>query len=770
MAGQEPTQPREDNAAYRTPGSKPSGRVFDHQAIAAFVSYLALSVLIFGRSVIAHPTTVYIGQGPDTQQYIWFMAWWAHAISHHLNPFLTTVAWAPSGGNLAWACDFPLAACLLYPVTRLWGPVVSGNVLHLVAPPLAGWSTFVLCRYLVQRYWPAWLGGCIFAFSPFMLASMTDGVLFVLFFPVPLAVWATLRRLAGELKSRSFLSTMVLLLVAQFLLSVEILASGVLFGAIALWLAARSSSTDEYTRLRSAAWLIVSAYAISAFVLSPYLYYMLAFERPPAFIFPPWRESIDLVNFIVPTNLNQLGNIPLFQTIAHRFLATLYDSGGYMGLPLLAIVALFARERWHDRSGRFMVYMFASACMLAMGPFLEILGYRLVPLPGAALAALPLIDKAQPGRLMPYAYLASAVTIATWLAEKGGRKALRWALGLAIAPFMLPNLSASFWATPAEVPAFFSSGLYSKYIAPKQNVMILPYGYFGEGMLWQAITDMYFRMAGGYLSAVPPVPTEHRRWPIMTGLYKDVGVPEAGDQLKAYLANHDVSAIIVGPSSHYLVLRIGNQPTPATLVRWPTIDRERIATEKLLASLDTQPLNVGGITLYRVAPQTLAPYRHLTALEMQRRAARARFEALLLGAERYVNEGRDPASLSPQLAQKLGLLPEDWFGGALSNDTGFDPVFHSSILLGPSKTGGVMIGVEGPYDALDPIVQTYGANATGTYFPNPEPFSPNSVPPREPAMMAMTFDRVGLERAAMAVIQRQKADLHPTPSTRAAER
>ena len=135
-----------------------------------------------------------------------------------------------------------------------------------------------------------------------------------------------------------------------------------------------------------------------------------------------------------------------------------------------------------------------------------------------------------------------------------------------------------------------------------------------------------------------------------------------------------------------------------------------------------------------------------------------------------MNEGRDPASLSPQLAQKLGLLPEDWFGGALSNDTGFDPVFHSSILLGPSKTGGVMIGVEGPYDALDPIVQTYGANATGTYFPNPEPFSPNSVPPREPAMMAMTFDRVGLERAAMAVIQRQKADLHPTPSTRAAER
>lgn len=92
---------------------------------AAFLSYLAGSVLIFGRGVLVHPASSYIGQGPDPQVYIWFLAWWAHALSHHLNPLLPKVVWAPSGGNLAWACDFPLAACLLYPVTRLWGPIVS---------------------------------------------------------------------------------------------------------------------------------------------------------------------------------------------------------------------------------------------------------------------------------------------------------------------------------------------------------------------------------------------------------------------------------------------------------------------------------------------------------------------------------------------------------------------------------------------------------------------------------------------------------------------
>jgi hypothetical protein len=751
MGERERSQPaRAEDTAHHAPDLRASAQLFGRQAICAFLSYFALSVLIFGRGVIAHPATIYMGQGPDPDVYIWYLAWWAHAISHGLNPLITNAVWTPAGASLAWSTDFPLASCLLYPITRLWGPIVSSNILHLVAPPLAGWSTFVLCRYLVRSFWPAWLGGCLFAFSPYMLTGMADGLLLMLVFPVPLAVWATLRCLAGDLKARSFLIIIVLLLVGQFLLAIEIVATAAVFGAIAIFLAARRSSTDEYARLRTVGWLIVSAYAISALILSPYLYYMFTLERPHGFIVSPWREAIDLVNFVIPTRLNQLGRIPLFQTITHRYLSSLYDCGGYVGLPLLLIVVLLACERWHDRSSRLIVYMFASACMLAMGPFLEIIGYRLLPLPGAALAAIPLIDKAQPGRLMLYAYVALAIIVAKWFAEESGRKGLRWALGLAVVPFMLPNLSASFWATSTDIPAFFDSGLYRQYLTPGETIMVLPYGYRGEGMLWQASTKMYFRMAGGYLSAVPPVPREYRRWPIVAGLYYFEGVPEAGDQLKAYLANHDVGAIIVGPRTHYLVSRMGNRRIIDTWLRWPTIDRERIATDKLLASLNTQPLEIGGIRLYRIAPETLAPYRNLTATNMQRRANRARFEALLLGAEHYLAQGNNPAVLSPKRAQQLGMLPRDWFGGELFSDTSSFPAYFSfKVVLGPSQTGGIAVGIEGWYDALEPTIRTYGTYASRIYFPYPTPFSPASVP-REPAMMVMTFDRAGLERAVAA--------------------
>ncbi len=750
--------------------SRPSAQLFGRQAAGAFLSYLALSLLIFGRGLLADPATAYLGRGPDALANIWFFAWWAHAIAHHLNPFETTAVWAPSGVNLAWTTTFPLASCLLYPVTRLYGPIVSCNVAHLSGLPLAGWSAFVLCRYLVHRFWPAWLGGCLFAFSPYMLTAMIGGGLFMLVFSVPLAVWATLRRLAGELSARGFVAILVLLLVAQFLLSVEIFASAALFGAIAIVVAARAASADAYPRLTSAVWSIGAAYAISAAILSPYLYYMLAFGMPQGTIFSPTNNAADFLNFLVPTNVNELGRVRLFGAIASYFRADLSESRAYLGLPLLAIIGLFARERWHNRDSKFVMYMLAFACILAMGPFLEIAGRIIMPLPGAGLAAIPLIDKALPGRFMMYAYLAAAVLVATWLAEEGGRRVPRWALGLAIIPFMLPNLSVSLWTTPAEIPAFFSSGLYRQYIAPGQTVMVLPYGFFGEGDLWQAAANMYFRMDGGYVGYAPAIPAEHSGWPIMAGLYNVAGVPEAGDQLKVYLANHDVTAVIVGSRTNYLVARMGNQRTIDTWLLWPTIDRERIATDKLLASLDTQPLEVGGVTLYRIAPQTLAPYRNLTAIEMQRRMARARFDALLLGAERYLTQGGDPASLSPEHAQQLRLLPQGWFGGAAFTATNANPhYFRFKVVLGPSEAGGIAVGIEGWYDALEPIIRTYGADASRIYFPYPVRLAPASVP-RKPAMMVMTFDRAGLERAAAAAMRRQTAGLDPAAPRRAASK
>ena len=118
-------------------------------------------------------------------------------------------------------------------------------------------------------------------------------------------------------------------------------------------------------------------------------------------------------------------------------------------------------------------------------------------------------------------------------------------------------------------------------------LLVLPFGLYGEGMLWQAATDMYFRTVGRYVGWVPPIPEEHSGWPIMSGFYRIAGVPQADDQLKAYMANHDVSAVILGRYAHYTSQPVDSQ---RGWLLSPTTDRERTETQALLASLRTQPL------------------------------------------------------------------------------------------------------------------------------------------------------------------------------------
>src|ERR1700687_5561012 len=50
--------------------------------------YFALSVLFFGRALFGHFSDRYVGGGPDPSQFMWYIRWWPHAITHGLNPFL----------------------------------------------------------------------------------------------------------------------------------------------------------------------------------------------------------------------------------------------------------------------------------------------------------------------------------------------------------------------------------------------------------------------------------------------------------------------------------------------------------------------------------------------------------------------------------------------------------------------------------------------------------------------------------------------------------
>jgi hypothetical protein len=700
--------------------------LIDRYSLANLLIYFALSLLFFGRSLAGHLSNAHLGTGPDPSVMIWMLVWWSHAIARRLNVFMTHAIWAPSGFNLAWATCIPLAAWVSLPLTRIFGPVVSYNLLCLLAPALASWTAFILCRYLTKSYWPALLGGYIFGFSSYMLGQMYGNLPHLLVFPVPLAVYLVARKLAADIRTATFVMLLALVLAMQFLLTIEIVATMTMFGAMALVLSISFTSGDLRSRVWRLIGPILASYAVAIALLSPYLYYLFAFGFPHGPMWSLATFSGDLLNFVVPTNLNVLGRLGAFESISNNFAGNVYEAAGYLGLPLILIAIIFARYHWREPMGKLLIDSLVIICVLSLGPLLHLAGKPSIGLPGKLLARLPILENALPARFMLYAFLDLAILTSIWLATSSTKKVSKYVIAILAVLFLMPNLAASSWSAPVDTPPFFLNGLYRNYLAPDEIVVILPYGLRGNSLLWQAQTDIYFRMAGGYTGVMPP---EFESWPIVDAMYAGVYLPDAGDQLKAFLANHDVSAVIVS-------------------------DNEENAWRPLLSTLGVTPVSVGGVTLYKIPPLQLAAYKGQTPLDLERQADSTRFDALVVAANKYLQRTGSLDGLTPPVADNLGLIPAGWLvgppippyywsqGSELRRDKG--------LWLGPWSDGQASIGLEGSYAALKPLIDKYRDAASEIYFPYPDQLSATS-PKDGSALLVIVFDRAQLSRAAAQI-------------------
>lgn len=706
---------------------------FDLRGISAFALYFALAALFFARGLSGRWSTAYIGKGVDPPQLMWLMAWWPRAFAHGLNPLFTDAIWAPRGLNLAWATSMPLVSLLAAVPIRIAGPIVIYNLLCPLALTLAAWTAFVLCRYLTGAYWASLTGGYVFGFSAYMLGQALAHLNLLLVFPIPLFSLLLIRGFRADIAWRTFVAGLVLVLVAQFLMFIELFATMTLFLGIALIVVLVAGSIAEKTRAVNLVPTVALSYAIALAALSPLFYFMIALGYEPGATHPPLIYSTDLLNLAIPTSTMALGRLVFPRAVAANFLGYIFEAGGYIGVPLMLVAAAFARRHWSEGWARTLVVMLIVAVVLSLGPFLVVDGRPIFPLPDLVIGALPLIGKALPARLMVYAFLMLAVITALWL---GGGAEPRWARvvgALVVVMSMAPNLSASFWTTAVDVPSFFREARYAKYLSNAETVVVLPYGINGDSMLWQLESDWHFRMAGGY-AGNPPL--EFRQWPIVRAFYRvgTVELPAAGDQLKAFLAAHGATAVLID-------------------------DREAGIWRPLMATLDAAPVDSGGMTIYRVTAAELAPWRDATALAMETRLDRMRFAALVLAAESYLHTGRPASALTPAEASRLGLLPAGWIvvpkkteppwdeGGMNLPYHPNDPRQLGDLWLGADEQGGIEIGVTGWYPALRAVLNDYRGDAMG--------FAPSDLgdPPRRAeddlrGRLVMTFNAEGLARAA----------------------
>jgi hypothetical protein len=202
-------------------------------AASAFAFYLLASLLMFGLPVLDHPDreVISIGTSTDPGAFVWALRWWPHAITHGLNPFETDLLFVPVGYDVAKAAFVPGAALALWPVTAVFGPVVSYNLAMLLAPALAAFFAFLLCRRATGAFWPSLLGGWLFGWSAYVLGQLTGHLNLVLVFLVPAVALLVWRRLDEEIGPRAFVALLAAPLAGQFQLTTEGLFTQTLLGA-----------------------------------------------------------------------------------------------------------------------------------------------------------------------------------------------------------------------------------------------------------------------------------------------------------------------------------------------------------------------------------------------------------------------------------------------------------------------------------------------------------------------------------------------------------
>jgi hypothetical protein len=524
----------------------------DRYGMLALGFYLALSMLFFGRGLVGHFATRHLGKAVgDPALVAWFLQWMGYAVVHRMNPFYTNLLWAPATLNLAWTTWMPLVGLLLAPVTRTMGPVWSLNVVFLTALPLAAWSTFVLYRQVTGSWWASLVGGYLFGFSGYMLYRLWEGnPQLLLVFPVVLGLWLTLRAIRDEIGLPAFVGALAALLVVEFLISLEVFATATMFGGMAFGLAFVLFESNTRQRLRTLIVPIVISYAIALAVASPYLYFFFSTAAPRAPMWQPFLFSTDLLFFVLPSWASESARLG----IAARVFGTMpntvsYVGFSYLGPVLLTIAVVFAWQHWHEARTRLLLWMMFIVAFLSRGPWLAVGGHRVVPMPGALLSAIPLMKNALPVSFTIYLMIPAALMAALWLASSGTAIAFKCAVALAAVLFAMPRLSATFWDSPVDTPAFFLSGEYRDYLRPAEIVLPVPYGWHGNSLMWQAQSDMYFRMAGAWTG---PPPAEFERWPALVALFNGKYLPDPELQLKAFLAAHQVSAALLDAIECYV--------------------------------------------------------------------------------------------------------------------------------------------------------------------------------------------------------------------------
>ena len=499
--------------------------------------YILIGVVYFHPFAHNFKQTIFM-PGSDQESFIWFINWWPYAIAHGLNPFITHYVWSPSGDNLTWATTIPTLSLLTAPLTIIFGPIFSWNLLSLLAAPLNAFCAFLLLRYLYKSNAAAFFGGYVFGYSSYVMGQLLGHLNLDFVCLIPLAVLFFVMHVRNNINRYHFLVVMALIILLEAGISTEVLATATLFGFISIISFLVFGSGFRRKLFLSSLHLTLS-YIIAAILLSPFLYFLIqGLPDVPKIINSPTTYSTDLLNYITPTPITRIGR-SIFSSIASRFTGNHAEDGAYIGLPLLLLTAFSFRDYVADRkrNGLALLTIFVIIIVFSLGPYLHINGVNThIRMPWEFFTHIPLIRGALPTRFTNYASLIVAIIIGFWLSTERATKK-RYVTVFASIMLIIPNISIYNWGSQSVPSIFTKLGILNK-----NNVIVLPFGYTGPSMFWQLESGMKFNMVGGYLGFTP---LPFRKMHVTSDLFSGDPGKNFPDLFKSYCKQFNVKYVVV---------------------------------------------------------------------------------------------------------------------------------------------------------------------------------------------------------------------------------
>jgi hypothetical protein len=485
---EEPQETRQDWWRRLRPGVEP---LF-------LLAFLGLAGWMFAPSWSSPTTTTLEGGNGDTAIFVWFLRWVPFAlehghdllVSHHLN--------YPDGVNLMWNTSLPLPGLVLAPVTTIWGPVLSFNILLVLAYGLSAWCAYLAIRRFAPAHMAAAVGGLVYGFSP-AIRVQSHHLHMSLAFLVPLMLLGLHEALVRQRRSPWLVGAgLGAMAGCQLLIGEELLAMTALLGFAMFLLLVLSNLRRLRDRWAYAAKVFGAALVLlAAIVVWPLSVQFTGPQRIHGDI-QKTNYSNDLQGFILPGWPQALSHDGAAELVA----GFAGGNSAYLGLPLVLVLVVLA-VRWRS-SGvvRVGLALMVVAAVLSLGPTLLVGGRDTgIPLPWAFFDDLPLLPSLIPARLAQLTALFAGLLLAVFLhavwREGGWRRPAAVAVALAVLVPLWP--AATVPAEKVATPAFFTSPAVRE--LPRDGVtLVLPWPYrrIAEPMTWQAEAGLWFRMPGGY--------------------------------------------------------------------------------------------------------------------------------------------------------------------------------------------------------------------------------------------------------------------------------